>query len=203
MSQISDLQKPFHDNEIEWRVQMCGKTQESRIWALLVPYPDSRRIMERLDEVLGVHNWHDEYRVNDKGVICRLTINADGKVISKEDGADFTGNSPLKGAMTNAFKRVAVKFNIGNIRALYGIGDILAKEIRTDYPPRNEHVIKIIDRNKGIRAWCYPPKVSEILNKKSKTEIKIEENGNVGIGEKVNGFSDEELDYPLDQGELF
>ncbi len=55
-----DLARPFGADEIEWRVGRCGKSDKG-IWALLLPYVDSRAIQRRLDAVLGPEGWEDQY----------------------------------------------------------------------------------------------------------------------------------------------
>lgn len=77
-------------------------------------YIDARDVMERLDSVVGPEHWQDEYTEGPSGrVFCHLTIHG----IRKGDGAGATDVEGAKGAISDAFKRAAVKFGIG--RYLY------------------------------------------------------------------------------------
>jgi hypothetical protein len=113
MTSYEILRQPIQPNEIEWRVQSAkgGKTT-------IVPYIQSRAVMNRLDEAFGPENWQDSYREwKGKGVMCTLSIRHDGEWISKEDGADDTAIESTKGGISDALKRAAVK--IGVARDLY------------------------------------------------------------------------------------
>lgn len=90
-----------------------------------LPYITARRVMNRLDEVVGPANWWDDYQPIEDAVICRLTIQLpDGQFLTK---CDVGGNSKTqdasdveKSGFSDAFKRAAVKFGVG--RYLYGEG---------------------------------------------------------------------------------
>lgn len=116
------LHRPFSENEIEWRVGMANSEGTS---ALALAYVDSRAIMDRLDLAVGPWNWKDAYRPIDKGVICSLSLCLGGMWVSKEDASDYTDIEPIKGAISGAIKRAAVKFGVG--RYLYGLPAIWAK----------------------------------------------------------------------------
>lgn len=107
------LREPIQPNEIEWRVQSAknGKTT-------IVPYIQSRAVMERFDRAFGPQNWRDQYREwKIKGVMCTLSVRVDNEWISKEDGADDTAIESTKGGISDALKRAAVKFGLA--RDLY------------------------------------------------------------------------------------
>jgi hypothetical protein len=114
MTNYEILRKPIQPNEIEWRVQSAkgGKTT-------IVPYIQSRAVMNRFDEAFGPEGWKDEYREwKGKGVMCTLSvIGQHGDWISKEDGADDTAIESTKGGISDALKRAAVKWGMG--RDLY------------------------------------------------------------------------------------
>jgi len=75
--------------------------------------------MERLDTALN-GRWQDKYFETSSGrVICELTCFIDGEWLTKSDGAGDIGTEGEKVAISDAFKRAAVKFGIG--RYLYGI----------------------------------------------------------------------------------
>jgi hypothetical protein len=74
--------------------------------------------MKRLDEVIGMENWKDCYAETASGrLICTLKVRIDGEWIGKTDGAGDTNVEGEKGAISDAFKRAAVKWGIG--RYLY------------------------------------------------------------------------------------
>ena len=77
--------------------------------------------MQRLDDVVGPGRWSDEYEETPSGrIICRLGIQLsedDEWMTYKSDGAGATGFEAEKGAISDAFKRAAVKWGIG--RYLY------------------------------------------------------------------------------------
>lgn len=159
-----ELAKPFDDDEIEWRVQRCGKTG-GKVWALIVPYVQARAIMNRLDTVLGVDGWSDSYsavQTAESGIACRLTIHrGDKPSITKEDAAECTDVHPIKGGYSDALKRAAVKFGMG--RYLYAVDTVFADNIQDN---RIRNGIQIFDKPKDIKCWCPRPNLSEILNDK-------------------------------------
>jgi hypothetical protein len=156
------LAEPFEDDEIEWRVQRCGKSS-GNVWALIVPYVDARAIMNRLDTVAGVAGWSDSYSVvqtPEAGIACRLTIHRNDKLsITKEDAAECTNVSAVKGGYSDALKRAAVKFGMG--RYLYGVDTVFANDIQDK---RLKGGIHIYSKNDNINCWCPRPKLSEILS---------------------------------------
>ncbi|MCF7794260.1 MAG: hypothetical protein K9N09_10320 [Candidatus Cloacimonetes bacterium] len=108
------LKARFPAEDIEYRVVRVSKDSRR---ALILPYITSRAVMDRLDEVIGCANWSDEYEVLETGVTCKLSLQLEDRIISKEDAAPFTNIEALKGAFSDALKRAAVKFGIG--RYLY------------------------------------------------------------------------------------
>lgn len=74
-------------------------------------------VQDRLDFVVGVDGWVDEYEVLHGGnVICRLGVKIGGEWITKVD-LGSPNSSDLKAAFADALCRAAVKFGIG--RYLY------------------------------------------------------------------------------------
>ena len=107
------LKRPIQSHEIEWRVQSTknGKTT-------IVPYIQSRAVMDRFDEAFGADGWKDSYSPwKGKGVLCTLYVKCGDTWVSKEDGADDTAIEPTKGGISDALKRAAVKWGLG--RDLY------------------------------------------------------------------------------------
>jgi hypothetical protein len=116
---FDQLAAPFTLDDIEFR---AGATNQEKTQALALAYITSRAVMNRLDEVVGPANWRDEYRPGpDGGVICGLSLRVGGEWITKWDGAENTNFEAIKGGLSDAFKRAAVKWGIG--RYLYSTPD--------------------------------------------------------------------------------
>lgn len=128
------LSAPFEPHIVQWRVGSTnkkkfdeGKADTRRGQALA--YIDARDVMKRLDQVLGAHNWQDEYSPMPNGAVsCTLSIWFDDRGwVKKSDGAGATGDTnkeseremATKGGFSDAFKRAAVKWGIG--RYLYDL----------------------------------------------------------------------------------
>ena len=112
------LKQPFERKDVEFRIAKVNKKTRK---AYVVAYISSRAAMDRLDAVFGQDGWFDEYEVLKNGVSCRLSVKFNGEFITKQDAAPFTNIEALKGAFSDALKRVAVKFGIG--RYLYKLPD--------------------------------------------------------------------------------
>ena len=106
---LEQLKKPFPVDAISWRI---GQKNKDKTKAKMLCYIDARDVMDRLDEVCDT-DWSDSYTEVNGRVVCTITI--DGK--SRSDGAGDTDIEGEKGAISDAFKRAAVKWGIG--RYLY------------------------------------------------------------------------------------
>lgn len=114
------LQETLPEDAVKWRVQQGGTNDNGDPYAMVVPYPDARWLMDRLDAVAGPENWTTSYRSGPNGgVVCSLAVRTDGEWVAKEDGAENTNIEGVKGGLTDAFKRACVQWNVGGIRALY------------------------------------------------------------------------------------
>lgn len=114
---LEDLKLPFEPSEIEFR---AGATNSEKTRALALPYIDARLVMDRLDSVCGPENWRDEYQPGPAGgVICGLSLRIGEEWVTKWDGADNTDYEAIKGGLSDALKRAAVKWGIG--RYLYAL----------------------------------------------------------------------------------
>lgn len=116
---LAELARPFTPAAIKFKVQSVN---HERTKGLASWYIDARLAAERLNEVVGVDNWSDEYRVLASGiesagmffpVECRLTVCG----VTKVDVGQYAHNAPddkaFKSAYSDALKRAAVKFRIG------------------------------------------------------------------------------------------
>jgi hypothetical protein len=115
---LADLKEPFDPDEVSWKVISQG-IKNDEPWALVVPYLEARPLMNRLDNVVGPENWKDDYEPIGTGFFGALSIFFNGDWITKKDGADETEISAFKGGLSDAFKRVCVKWGMG--RYLYEV----------------------------------------------------------------------------------
>jgi hypothetical protein len=122
---LERLKIPFEKHQVHWRV---GSTNAKKLgckpWeatsGIALAYVDARDVMDRLDDVVGADCWQDSYQETTSGrVICTLKIKLGDVWIEKSDGAGDTGTEGEKGAISDAFKRAAVKFGIA--RYLYSL----------------------------------------------------------------------------------
>jgi len=140
---MQKLAAPFASSDVEWRVQHTNNEKDR---GLAVPFIDSRAIQERLDTVLGAFHWRTEFRpwhqVRKTGKntgsqrepdtdaelnasqLCGLAIYCEerGEWIIKFDGAENSDIEPVKGGISDSFKRAAVLWGIG--RYLYKINPV-------------------------------------------------------------------------------
>ncbi len=113
------LAEPFEAHEVKFKPAVV---QGNR--ALALHYVDARAIMDRLDSVLGIGNWKDEYQSDSEGSIsCRLSLRIGGEWIAKMDVGGESEQpdegDQRKAGYSDALKRAAVKWGIG--RYLYRI----------------------------------------------------------------------------------
>lgn len=110
------LAAEFPRDAISWRAQSVTNSGDK---AMALAYIDARDVMERLDAVCGPNNWQDRYEFAGPKTICYLSIKIDGEWVTKADGAGDTAVEAEKGAISDAFKRAAVKWGVG--RYLYAL----------------------------------------------------------------------------------
>lgn len=122
---FEEFGKPFPASDVSWRMQYVDKT---RLEGFAVPYLDARAVADRLDEVVGQNRWKDSYeKWHNDSQLCTIYIYDDElkEWIGKTDGAENTDVEPVKGGLSDAFKRTAVKWNIG--RYLYSFEPVWVK----------------------------------------------------------------------------
>ncbi len=129
------LAAPFDAKEVKFRP---GSVSGNR--ALALAYVDARVIQDRLDSVLGVSGWQDEYTPVEGGnYLCKLTCKLGDEWVTKMDiGGESEqpdGGDRAKSAVSDALKRAAVKFGIG--RYLYRFPKQWA-----DYDPQKRQFVK-------------------------------------------------------------
>jgi hypothetical protein len=163
----SALAEPFEPREVKFKPQMVKNNR-----CLAMAYIDARLIQDRLDDVLGVENWEDAYRIlPDGSVMCRLKIKLGDRWISKTDVGSPSeqpdGGDRLKAAFSDALKRAAVKFGIG--RYLYRLP---AQWV--DYDPVKKQIVA----PPQMPAFAIPKKPEpkhEAPKPEPKAEPKVEE----------------------------
>jgi len=111
------LAMPFEAGEVKFKPQAVKGNR-----AMAVAYVDCRMVQDRLDEVLGVENWQDDYTLlPDGSVACKLQLKIGDQWISKMDVGSPSeqpdGGDRLKAAFSDSLKRAAVKYGIA--RYLY------------------------------------------------------------------------------------
>lgn len=117
------LSAPFATEAIDWRV---GSTNQEKTKGMALAYMDARAVMDRLDTVCGIDGWQCNYSAGVNGsIVCNIGILVGPRKpvgerwIWKADGAGATDFEGEKGALSDAFKRAAVRFGIG--RYLYDL----------------------------------------------------------------------------------
>lgn len=116
MIDFSKLCAPFPASRISWRV---GSTNKDKTRGMALAFIDARDVMERLDEVCGPGGWQCDYPHANGKTVCRIGIKVGDEWIWKADGAGDTDFEAEKGALSDAFKRSAVRWGIG--RYLYDV----------------------------------------------------------------------------------
>lgn len=113
---------PFPCTDIQWRVSHTTKDKSK---GFAIPYVDKRAIQNLLDTVLGCENWKDEtvtvmgQTAKEAAHICKISIYFPERNdwITKSDGAGSTDYQPVKGGLSDAFKRAASMWGVS--RYLY------------------------------------------------------------------------------------
>lgn len=156
----SALSAHFPADAVSWRV---GSTTQDKSKGLALAYIDSRDVQGRLDDVVGIDNWQDEYAETSSGIlICRLSIRINGHWVTKSDGAGKTDVEAEKGQVSDAFKRAAVKWGIG--RYLYSLDSPWVKLEKGKYIASDElpRLRALLTRNatqlRQAPAQAEPPK---------------------------------------------
>lgn len=120
------LAEPFPADAVSWRVgntninKQTGKPPEGKAaQGMALAYLDARDVMDRLDLVCGPAGWQCDYPHANGKTVCRIAVKVGDEWIWKADGAGDTDIEAEKGALSDAFKRAAVRWGIG--RYLYGL----------------------------------------------------------------------------------
>jgi len=156
---IKDLRSRLPESEIEWRVQQYGHGSQGW-WAKLVPYPDARYLMGRLDQVLRPDGWQTQVESAEGGIItCGLALwfGDERGWIWRWDAADPTDIGGAKGGVTHAFRRTCTQWNIADIQFLYQIDGPVWANVHEDGSHRT------YDKDRGEEFFWDPPPLSEAV----------------------------------------
>lgn len=121
------LTAPLKTEWVAWRVTRVNIIKRGSA-AYVVPYIRAHACRELLNTLVGPQNWMAEFSEMPSGaIICRLSIWTDNRWVYKEDCAGIKGamrdkENQLKGGYSDAFKRAARAWGIGD--KLASIGEI-------------------------------------------------------------------------------
>jgi hypothetical protein len=129
------LSAPFDPREVKFKPAVVSGNR-----AMALAYIDARVIQDRLDEVVGVLGWQDEYEcLPDGSVVCKLRLRLGDEWITKMDvggpSEQPDEGDRRKAAFSDALKRAAVKFGIG--RYLYRLPNQWV-----DYDPHKRQFVR-------------------------------------------------------------
>lgn len=142
---LEKLKAPFPPNVLHFRV---GARNADKTKGIALAYLNSRDVMKRLDDVLGIDGWQCKHIGYGQRVICELSCKIGGQWITKSDGAGETDVEGDKGAISDSLKRAAVLFGVG--RYLYYLPNKW-------YELKNEkYISNTSDIIKDLPAWALP-----------------------------------------------
>lgn len=188
---LEKLKEPFEAKDIEWRIGRSGQAGQ-RIWATALAYVTARAAQDRLDDVVGAHNWKVSYSFEDHGILCSLAIKCGDEWIRKVDGAPETQVEAFKGGISSAFKRAASVWGIG--RYLYHLDETFVEIV--DKKTKGSNYAKLKDG--PVFYWLTPTLPSWALpggktGGSSETHINSK-----GSNRPVANGSAQDLGNPLD-----
>lgn len=154
---MDELQKPFNEFDIEWRIQSVSANSGTVTSAKCLAYVTNRAIMQRLDEVFTPFGWQNEFRnAPEGGVMCGISVLHEGQWITKWDGAENTNVEAVKGGLSASMKRAAVQWGIG--RYLYNLDEGWADVTMTKKSGYKWATAKDKDK-KEVSFYWLPPKL--------------------------------------------
>lgn len=117
---VQKLRAPFSPDVVQWRV---GSMTKDKSKGMALAYVDARDVMQRLDDLFGAE-WECRYVAMPNGTTCceiGLPVGPNGQMKWRANGAGATGDvqdeksreMAQKGAYSDAFKRAAVVWGIG------------------------------------------------------------------------------------------
>jgi len=140
------LKAPFDPACISWRV---GATNGDKTSGIALAYIDARDVMQRLDDVFGL-DWQCRYSHTGAKTVCDIGACIDGTWIWRAGGAGDTDVEAEKGALSDAFKRAAV---------LWGIGQYLYRLENKWVPIKAQGKSYVLDGKPSLPNWALPEKL--------------------------------------------
>jgi len=127
------LVKPFHENEVEWRIQSSGITKDGKPWAMALCYTTNRGVMNRFDEVFGIGGWANEFKPTPtmQGTLCGISCRFGDEWVTKWDGAEDTKVEATKGGLSSSMKRAAVQWGVGRYLYSLDVGWVVVVDNKT------------------------------------------------------------------------
>lgn len=129
MTDFAALAAPFPPSAVSWRVGTSNKKKRQKetgdnfakaTKGIALAYIDARDVMDRFDEVCGPEGWQCRYPHADGKTVCEIDVWVEGRGwVTKSDGAGDSDIEAEKGALSDSFKRAAVRWGVG--RYLYHI----------------------------------------------------------------------------------
>lgn len=168
---LRKLAAPFAESSVKWRSALCSINGKGEPFVLAVPYVDARAIQDRLDQIAGAENWMAEYRQGaNNGTMCKLSLRINGQFVSKEDGADVSEIEPIKGGISNSFRRAAVVWGIG--RYLYKLNQMYGM-----VSENGTHKGAVKDKKTGqwVNFRWSPPKLPAFAKPESNLKVLTQE----------------------------
>lgn len=150
---MNALKRPFDPKKISWRV---GATTKDKSKGIALAYIDARDVMHRLDEVFCL-DWQCRYSHAETKTVCEIGVLIDEQWIWRAGGAGDSDIEAEKGALSDAFKRAAVLFGIGQY--LYSLPNTWV-ELEAK---GNSHVIK---SPPALPGWATPEGFDAIMEKR-------------------------------------
>lgn len=123
MELFTALCEPFPIEEVSWRVGPTNERSRKEgdpVKGQPLCYVDARTVMDRFDSVCGADGWQCNYTPGvATSIVCNIGVRLAGDWVWKADGAGATDMEAEKGALSDAFKRAAVRWGVG--RYLYEV----------------------------------------------------------------------------------
>jgi hypothetical protein len=141
------LAAPFRPEQLKW----LPKTVKGDM-ALAMPYVSASDVQNRLDKVLGIAGWRDEYEVLPCGaVVCSLSVRLGGEWIAKQHVGSPSEQPDegdrMKACFSDALKRCAAKWGVARYLRYLKAGWV-------SYDPKRKQID--LSRLPSLPAWARP-----------------------------------------------
>lgn len=168
---LIELKRPFPVDRVHWRIGATNVDKEGKIkWGdtaqgQAMCYIDARDVMKRLDEIVPME-WQNRYSHASNGVfICEIGIRVFGEWFWRANGAGETAFEAEKGGMSDAFKRAAV---------MWGVGQYLYKIHSSWINISKKGGQWVLNNNPELPAWATPEGYDRIVNRRRPVNEKTE-----------------------------